>query len=68
MSASRYFVDGNGLLFKAKDCKDLAEQILKLILDEKLREKMGKVSFEKIKRYDIHKSVDALEAVYYSVL
>lgn len=68
MSASRFFVDGNGFLFKTEDHEDLAEQALKLIVDAELREKMGRVSFENIKRYDIQKSVDRLEEVYYSAL
>lgn len=68
MSASRFFVDSNGLLFKTLDHEHLAEQILKLAKDQNLRKKMGEASFEKIKRYDIQKSVDLLEKVYYSAL
>jgi len=68
MSASRFFVDGNGFLFKTKDPEDLAHQTLKLITDENLRKKMGMVSFEKSKNYDIQRSVDRLEEVYYRVL
>jgi 1,2-diacylglycerol 3-alpha-glucosyltransferase len=68
MSASRYFVDGNGFLFKAKDHEDLANQALKLITNEELRKKLGEVSLEKSKSYDIHASVDLLEAVYYSAI
>ena len=68
MSASRYFVDGNGFLFKKEDHQDLAEQVSKLISDTDLRKKMGSVSLEKSKNYDIHKSVDLLEEVYYSAL
>lgn len=64
MSASRYFVDGNGFLFKAEDCKDLAHQILKLINDADLRIRLGWVSLEKSKHYDINKSVKLLEEVY----
>jgi glycosyltransferase involved in cell wall biosynthesis len=68
MSASRFFVDGNGFLFRAYDSKDLAEQVLKLIVDADLRKRLGEVSFEKSKNYDIHKSVEQLEAVYYWAL
>jgi len=64
MSAARYFVDGNGLLFKKEDAQDLARQALKLISDEDLRKKLGNVSLEKSKRYDIHKSAELLEKVY----
>lgn len=68
MSASRYFVDGNGLLFKTKNHEHLAEQVLKLITDADLRKKLGEVSFENIKKYDINKSVEMLEEVYLSAL
>ena len=68
MSASRFFVDGNGYLFETKNPKDLAEKALRLILDEDLRKKMGQVSLEKSKNYDIQISADKLEDVYYSVL
>jgi glycosyltransferase involved in cell wall biosynthesis len=68
MSASRFFVDGNGFLFKTEDHLDLAQQVLKLITDPDLRMKMGSISYEKSKHYDIHKSVDLLEEVYYSAI
>jgi len=68
MSASRFFVDGNGFLFEKQDGKHLAEQVVKLIGDVELRERMGQTSLEQSKNYDIHRSVDKLEAVYYSVL
>ncbi|MFA6300805.1 MAG: glycosyltransferase [Candidatus Paceibacterota bacterium] len=68
MSASRFFVDGNGFLFKSKDHLDLAQQALKLIENANLRKEMGAISSEKIKNYDIHKSVELLEEVYYSAL
>lgn len=68
MSASRYFVDSNGFLFKTEDHQDLAHQALKLIADKDLRKKFGKVSFEKSKDYDINRSIDKLEEVYYATL
>jgi glycosyltransferase involved in cell wall biosynthesis len=68
MSAARYFVNGNGFLFKTQDHKDLSVQVLKLITDADLRKRLGQVSFEKSKNYDIQKSVDLLEAVYYRAL
>lgn len=68
MSASRYFVDTNGLLFKTKDHLDLARQVLKLINDADLCRKYGEASLEKIKNYDINKSVEMLEGVYYSAV
>ncbi|MGH7249430.1 MAG: glycosyltransferase family 4 protein, partial [Minisyncoccia bacterium] len=68
MSASRFFVEGNGFLFETYNHGDLARQVLKLITDPELRKKMGAVSSENIKKYDIHKSVDLLEEVYYQAL
>ncbi len=68
MSASRYFVDGNGFLFTAKDHADLAHQALKLIKDAGLRKRFGEVSLEKSQAYDIHKSIALLEEVYHSAL
>ena len=53
---------------KPKDHLDLAEKILKLILDNDLRKKMGITSLEKSKKYTIHKSIDLLEEVYYKAL
>lgn len=68
MSASRFFVDGNGYLFETKNHEDLAEKALQLITNTELREKMGKISLEKSKNYDIERSVDKLEEVYYLAL
>ena len=68
MSASRFFVDGNGFLFETKNHQDLAEKANLLIGDKNLREKMGTVSLEKSKNYDIQRSADKLEEIYYSVL
>jgi glycosyltransferase involved in cell wall biosynthesis len=68
MSASKFFVDGNGFLFETKNHKDLAEKVGTLIANKSLREKMGAVSLQKSKNYDIQKSADKLEEVYYSVL
>ncbi len=68
MSASRYFVEGNGFLFNKKDYRDLAKQALKLINSADLRKEMGEISLEKVKKYDIHKSITALENAYYSIL
>lgn len=68
MSASRFFVKGNGYLFATKDPQDLARQALKLITDKGLRERMGQKSLEISRQYDIHESADKLEQVYYSTL
>ena len=68
MSASRFFVDGNGFLFETKNHKDLAEKASQLIGDKNLRQKMGAVSLQKSKNYDIQRSADKLEEIYYGVL
>jgi glycosyltransferase involved in cell wall biosynthesis len=68
MNASRFFVDGNGFLFETKNHEDLAKQAIKLIINKELREKMGKISLEKSKNYDIQESADKLEEVYYSTI
>jgi len=68
MSASRFFVDGNGFLFETKNHRDLADKASRLITDADLRAKMGTTSLEKSKNYDIQKSADKLEEIYYNVL
>lgn len=68
MSASRYFVDGNGFLFETANPEHLALQALRLITNADLQREMGAVSLEKSKQYDIHRSVEQLEEVYYSAL
>jgi 1,2-diacylglycerol 3-alpha-glucosyltransferase len=68
MSASRYFVDGNGFLFETANPEDLGEQALRLITDVKLLKKMGEVSMENSKQYDINRSVEKLEEVYYNAI
>jgi glycosyltransferase involved in cell wall biosynthesis/pimeloyl-ACP methyl ester carboxylesterase len=67
-SASKYFVEGNGLLFKPEAPDDLADQILKLLEDKNLRERMGEASLTKSRQYDIQECVAKLENTYYQVL
>lgn len=67
-SASKYFVDRNGLLFRSKDPEDLAKKILVLLSDEKALHAMARRSLENSKRYDIAESVSRLERLYYSIL
>mgnify|MGYP001617632393 CR=1 FL=1 len=68
MSASRFLVEDNGFLFKHLNPESLAEKTLKLIKDKNLCEKMGRVSLEKVRKYDIHHSALLLENVYYEAL
>jgi glycosyltransferase involved in cell wall biosynthesis len=67
-SASIHFVEGNGLLFESKNPKDLADKLIKLLKNEGLRKKMGLKSYEIAKKYDINKSIEKLEKVYYDLL
>ncbi|MBI5005023.1 MAG: glycosyltransferase, partial [Candidatus Lloydbacteria bacterium] len=64
-SASVYFINGNGFLFKPKDPIDLAEKMLRLADDKAGREKMGEMSLKKSREYDINQSVTKLEELYY---
>ena len=68
VSASRYFVDGNGLLFEPKNSHDLAEKLETLIGDGELRKAMGEKSLANVKNYDINESIKKLENLYYSLL
>lgn len=67
-SASKYFVNNNGFLFEPNDYKDLRDKVLKILNDDSLRQQMGETSLKNAKEYDINKSADKLEEVYYSVL
>ena len=67
-SASKYFVDRNGMLFIAEDAHDCAHCALKMLSDEKKLKAMGRQSLKDSKRYDINQSVVRLENLYYSVL
>lgn len=67
-SAATYFVDNNGFLFKPEDEKDLADKIVNALSDKDALNKMGEVSFQKSRQYDINESVLKLENLYYSVL
>jgi len=63
-SASRYFVDGNGFLFKPKSPNNLAEKLVCLLDNENLRRKMGQRSFKISKKYDINESILKLIGLY----
>ena len=50
---SSVVVDGEtGFVFKSENIAELAAKIIKLLTDDKLREKMGKAIGEKVKEYD----------------
>ena len=67
-SAARYFVEENGFLFSPRDHHDLAEKALRILSDPKLMKKMRAASLEKVKNYDINRSVERLEALYHSLV
>ncbi|MCX6813775.1 MAG: glycosyltransferase, partial [Candidatus Azambacteria bacterium] len=67
-SASTYFVDQNGFLFEPQNEKDLANKIIDVLSDENALNRMGKISFQKSRQYDINESVSKLENLYYSIL
>jgi glycosyltransferase involved in cell wall biosynthesis len=67
-SASVFFVDGNGYLFGACDHVDLAEKAVAILSDDKLRAEMAAKSLEKSRSYDIERSIDHLEELYYSLV
>lgn len=67
-SASIYFVNGNGSLFRPEDHEDLADQIIAKFDNDELRAKMGRASLAIAKDYDIKHSVAKLEALYHSII
>jgi glycosyltransferase involved in cell wall biosynthesis len=67
-SASKYFVDNNGMLFKPQDPGDCAKKALAMLSDGQALKAMGERSLKNSKNFDINKSVERLEALYYSVL
>jgi glycosyltransferase involved in cell wall biosynthesis len=67
-SAAGDFVQGNGLLFNARDPQHLAEQACRLLGAPASLRAMGQVSLALSASFDIHASVHALESVYYTVL
>ena len=67
-SASPYFVEGNGLLFKWNDPHDLATQAIHILSDDAGRTEMSEASRVMSRKYDLMESIAAIERVYRSVL
>ena len=67
-SASVYFVNDNGFLFKPKDPLDLANKAIKILKNNKLRKTMAEKSYQTARNYDINKSIDQVEKVYFSLI
>ncbi|MFA6462109.1 MAG: glycosyltransferase [Candidatus Woesearchaeota archaeon] len=68
LSASSGLVQDNGFVFQLHDPKDLAEKILTLLMNEKIRKRMINKSIQEIKKYDLKLSITKLEKVYYSII
>lgn len=63
-SASKYYVDKNGYLFKVEDPKDLANKLIKILSSKAIQIKMGKQSLKIVKSLSMDKCIDKLESVY----
>jgi 1,2-diacylglycerol 3-alpha-glucosyltransferase len=67
-SAAIDFVEGNGLLFRARDPEHLAAQASRLLCNPEMRRAMAAVSLTKSRSFDINESAAAIESLYYSLL
>ena len=69
MSNPALLDDGKaGFIFQSENVVDLANKIIKLLKDEKLREEMGKAAMGKAKEYDWNKIVDRHVGIYKEVI
>lgn len=58
----------NGFLFKPGDSIDLAKNIVKILKDKKLQEKMSKASIEIVSEHQIEQSFKKIKEIYSKVL
>lgn len=58
----------NGFTFESKNSEQMAEFIIKILSDEKLKKAMGKNSLELIKKHSIESVADQYEKVYEQVI
>ena len=58
----------NGLLFKSENVEDLADKIVTVLKDEKLREKMGDAGREKVKEFTWERIAEQTVEVYREIL
>ena len=66
---SEILEDGiTGLLFESENVEDLADKIIVLLKDEKLREEIGKAAKEKVKQYDWGKVAERYIGIYKEVI
>ncbi len=69
MSNPGIIEDGKtGLIFKSEDIKDLADKIVTLLKNGKLREEMGRAAKEKVKQYDWSKVAERYVEIYKEVI
>jgi glycosyltransferase involved in cell wall biosynthesis len=66
-SAAPYIVEGNGMLFIPNDFQDLAAKTIRMLSDKEKLLQMKKRSLELVRGYDIEKSIDKLETVFYKM-
>lgn len=57
----------NGFTFNADSEEELANSIIKILADKKLKESMGRMSRKMVKDHDIEKSIDKIEKAYSKV-
>lgn len=67
-NASRFFVNNNGYTFKHLDHQDLANKIEVIFSNKELQNAMGQQSLVSSQHYDIYKSLEKLENLYYSLI
>jgi len=68
-SNSALLNDGKiGFIFQSENTESLANKIIKLLKDDKLREEMGKAALEKAREYDWSKVVDRKVEIYKEVI
>lgn len=59
---------GNGFVFEPKNSKQMAEQIIKILSDEKLKEKMSKKSLELAKKHSMESVATQYEQLYKKII
>lgn len=57
-----------GFVFESENVEDLADKIITLLKDEKLREEMGRATKEKVKQYDWSKVAERYAEIYKEVI
>lgn len=58
----------NGYLFKPNDIKSISKYVIRIMTNKNLQKKMGRRSFEIIKKHEIRKIIDQYETLYKSLI